>query len=120
MITKKHDVVIVGGGLAGVVAAIELAENNLDVAIIYNQKVNFSASSYAQGGIAAIISKEDTIDSHVEDTYIASGKLANVESIRQVVENSKASIKWLEQHGVEFDRKENGQYSLHLEEVGTL
>lgn len=115
MIIKKHDIVIVGGGLAGVVAAIELAENGLDVAIIYDQKVNFSASSYAQGGIAAIISNEDNVDSHVQDTYIASGKLANIDSIKQVVESSNASIKWLEQHGVEFDRKENGEYSLHLE-----
>lgn len=38
MIIKKHDVAIIGSGLAGVVAAIELAENNLDVAIIYDQK----------------------------------------------------------------------------------
>lgn len=115
MITAKHDVAIVGGGLAGVVAAIELAENNVDVAIIYDQKVNFSASSYAQGGIAAIISSEDTIESHVADTIIASGNLANLNSVTQVVKNSSSSIKWLENHGVEFDKKSDGEYSLHLE-----
>lgn len=115
MIIKKHDVAIIGGGLAGIVAAIELAEHNLDLAIIYDQKINHCASSYAQGGIAAIVSSDDSIESHVEDTYIASGKLAKLESITQVVKNSKTAITWLEKHGVEFDRKTNGEYSLHLE-----
>ncbi|AJI73919.1 hypothetical protein FTDG_00286 [Francisella tularensis subsp. novicida GA99-3548] len=115
MIIKKHDVAIIGGGLAGVVAAIELAENNLDVAIIYDQKINHCASAYAQGGIAAIVSSDDSIEAHINDTYIASGKLAKLESITQVVTNSNAAIAWLEKHGVEFDKKENGQYSLHLE-----
>lgn len=115
MITKSHDIAIVGGGLAGVVATIELAEKGLDIAVICNKPVNFCASSYAQGGIAAIISKEDSIESHVGDTYIASGNIANLQSIEQVVKNSNYSIKWLEEHGVEFDRKNDGTYSLHLE-----
>lgn len=105
MIIKKHDVAIIGGGLAGVVAAIELAENNLDVAIIYDQKINHCASAYAQGGIAAIVSSDDSIEAHINDTYIASGKLAKLESITQVVTNSNAAIAWLEKHGVEFDKK---------------
>ncbi|ASG67768.1 L-aspartate oxidase [Francisella halioticida] len=115
MIVKKHDIAIVGGGLAGVVAAIELAEHGLDIAIICDQVYNKCASSYAQGGIAAIISDEDSINLHVTDTYIASGNMANLESVDQVVSNSNSSIKWLEQHGVEFDKKGDGSYSLHLE-----
>lgn len=47
--------------------------------------------------------------------YIASSKLAKLESITQVVKNSNAAIAWLEKHSVEFDRNPNGQYSLHLE-----
>ncbi|MEY8702475.1 L-aspartate oxidase [Francisella philomiragia] len=115
MITRKHDVVIVGGGLAGIVATIELAEHGLDVALIFDQKLSHSASSYAQGGIAAIVSQEDTIQSHVNDTYIASGKIANLDSITKVVTESNSAISWLEEHGVEFDRKSDGEYSLHLE-----
>lgn len=115
MITNKHDIAIVGGGLAGIVAAIELAEHNLDVAIIYDQKTNDSASSYAQGGIAAIIADDDSVDNHVKDTVSASGNIANIQRVKQVVQNSNSSIKWLEQHGVEFDKKTGGEYSLHLE-----
>ncbi|QIW10340.1 L-aspartate oxidase [Francisella sp. LA112445] len=115
MNVKKYDVVIVGGGLAGVTAAIDLAEHDLNVAIICDKAVNYCASSYAQGGIAAIISKEDTISSHVTDTYIASGNIADLESVNQVVSNSNSSIKWLEKHGVEFDRNKDGNYNLHLE-----
>ncbi|MED7788253.1 L-aspartate oxidase [Francisella sp. 19X1-34] len=115
MDVQKHDVAIVGGGLAGVVAAIDLAEHDLNVAIICDKAVNYCASSYAQGGIAAIISEEDSIDSHVTDTYIASGSVANLESINQVVSNSNSSIKWLEKHGVEFDKNKDGNYNLHLE-----
>ncbi|MEY8716553.1 L-aspartate oxidase [Francisella philomiragia] len=115
MITRKHDVVIVGGGLAGIVATIELAEHGLNVALIFDQKLSHSASSYAQGGIAAIVSQEDTIQSHVNDTYIASGKIANLDSITKVVTESNSAISWLEEHGVDFDRKSDGEYSLHLE-----
>ncbi|API86953.1 L-aspartate oxidase [Francisella uliginis] len=115
MIVKKHDIAIVGGGLAGVVAAIELAEHGLDIAIICDQVFDKCASSYAQGGIAAIISEQDSVESHITDTYVASGNIANLESVNQVVSNSNSSIKWLEQHGVEFDRNNDGNYSLHLE-----
>lgn len=115
MIVKKHDIAIVGGGLAGIVAAIELAEHGLNIAIVCDQVFDKCASSYAQGGIAAIISEQDSVESHVNDTYIASGNIANLESVNQVVSNSNSSIKWLEQHSVEFDRNSDGNYSLHLE-----
>lgn len=115
MLEKRHDIAIIGGGLAGVVSAIELAEQDLDVAIIYDHDINHCASSYAQGGIAAIISDQDNIESHIQDTYIASGNIADLKSVTQVVKNSNYAIRWLEQHSVEFDKKADGNYSLHLE-----
>ena len=71
--------------------------------------------AYAQGGIAAIVSSDDSIEAHINDIYITSSKVAKLESITQVVKNSNTAIAWLEKHGVEFDRNPNGQYSLHLE-----
>ena len=115
MIINKFDTVIVGGGLAGVVSAIELAESGLQVAILDSQNYRKTASFYAQGGIAAIVSKDDSIDLHVNDTNLASGNVADLESVHKVVSNSPKAIEWLEQHGVVFDRAKDGKYSLHLE-----
>jgi len=115
MTINRFNTVIVGGGLAGIVSAIELAEAGLKVAVLDRQNYRKTASFYAQGGIAAIISKDDSIDLHVNDTNIASGNIADLESVYKVVSNSPKAIEWLEQHGVVFDRTENNQYSLHLE-----
>ena len=115
MIISKYDTVIVGGGLAGIVSAIELAEAGLKVAVLDRQNYRKTASFYAQGGIAAIVSEDDSIDLHVNDTNLASGKAADLESVYKVVSNSPKAIEWLEQHGVVFDRTENNEYSLHLE-----
>lgn len=115
MITKRYNTVIVGGGLAGIVSAIELAEHGFKVAILDSQNYRKTASFYAQGGIAAIVSKDDSIDLHVKDTNLASGSVANLDSVYKVVSNSPKAIEWLELHGVVFDRDNDGQYSLHLE-----
>ena len=115
MIINKYDTVIVGGGLAGIVSAIELAEHGFKVAILDRQNYRKTASFYAQGGIAAIVSEDDSIDLHVNDTNLASGNVADLESVYKVVSNSPKAIEWLEQHGVVFDRTSDGEYSLHLE-----
>ena len=115
MIINKYDTVIVGGGLAGIVSAIELAEAGLKVAVLDSQNYRKTASFYAQGGIAAIVSEDDSIDLHVNDTNLASGNVADLESVYKVVSNSPKAIEWLEQHGVVFDRTKNYKYSLHLE-----
>lgn len=115
MTESRYNTIIVGGGLAGIVSAIDLAEAGLKVLILDNQNYRKTASFYAQGGIAAIVSKEDSIDLHVNDTNLASGNVADLDSVYQVVSNSPKAIKWLEDHGVIFDRASDGKYSLHLE-----
>ncbi|MCL4127170.1 UNVERIFIED_CONTAM: hypothetical protein GTU68_008945 [Idotea baltica] len=112
---KEHQVVIVGGGLAGVVSAIELAKNNFDVALISDEDYQQSASYYAQGGIAAQINVNDTPENHIDDTLIASANIADIKSVSHVVENSRNAIHWLEENGVVFDKDDTGEYSLHLE-----
>ncbi|APC97298.1 L-aspartate oxidase [Francisella frigiditurris] len=114
MITKKHDVVIVGSGLAGVATATELLSQGFDVALLCDKDIGISASFYAQGGIAAVVSEKDSIDLHTKDTMVASGNAAELDSVKYVVGNSFKAIKWLEKKGVVFDREE-GKYSLHLE-----
>ncbi len=115
MIEKTHDVTILGGGLAGIVSAIDLAKQNLDVAIIFNRSVKNTASFYAQGGIAAVVSEKDSIQSHHDDTMLASSGSSNSRNVRSIVAASKNAITWLENHGVIFDKLESGKYSLHLE-----
>ncbi|MFT4694443.1 MAG: L-aspartate oxidase [Francisella sp.] len=115
MMINKYDTVIVGGGLAGIVSAIELAEHGFKVGVLDRQNYRKTASFYAQGGIAAIVSEDDSIDLHVNDTNLAGGNVADLESVYKVVSNSPKAIEWLEQHGVVFDRTDDGGYSLHLE-----
>ena len=115
MIINKYDTVIVGGGLAGIVSALELAKHGFKVAMLDKQNYRKTASFYAQGGIAAIVSEDDSIDLHVNDTNLASGNVADLESVYKVVSNSPKAIEWLEQHGVVFDRTKDNKYSLHLE-----
>ena len=116
MIIKKCDIAIVGSGLAGVASAIELAKQNYSVAIICNQDISKIASYYAQGGIAAVTSSDDSIELHSKDTLVASSHTAKANSVNQVVANSYNAIKWLEENGVNFDRNnDKDDYSLHLE-----
>ena len=110
----KFSSVIVGSGLAGLTSALQLANNNIKVALICEKILSVSASMYAQGGIAAVISKEDNIKLHVKDTLIASANLAEEKIVTNIIKNSSNAIKWLESQGVIFDKKDN-DYDLHLE-----
>lgn len=108
------DVLVVGSGLAGLSAALHLAAHGR-VAVITKGRIDEGASGQAQGGIAAVLSGDDSLDAHVQDTLVAGAGLSDPEATRFVVEQAPQCIAWLEGLGVPFTRE---GAALHLTREG--
>ncbi len=119
--THQHDVLIIGSGAAGLTAALNLPQH-LDIAVLSKGNLDAGSTSWAQGGVAAVLDNSDSIASHVKDTLIAGAGLCREQAVRFTVENSEAAINWLIEQGVEFTRNpdEAGarQYAYHLTREG--
>ncbi|GLX79409.1 L-aspartate oxidase [Thalassotalea insulae] len=100
------DVLIIGSGAAGLSLALHLAKN-ADVVILSKGKVNDGSTFYAQGGIAAVFDKNDSVESHVSDTLVAGAGLCQQDVVQYTAENAKACLEWLIGQGVDFDQEES-------------
>jgi L-aspartate oxidase len=98
------DFVVVGAGIAGLRAAITLAESG-KVLVLTKQEVSESATQYAQGGIAVALSDEDEISLHLQDTISAGDGIVNHDAAQVLVEEGPERIQELIDWGTEFDRK---------------
>ena len=107
------DILVIGGGIAGLRAALAVPDD-LRVLVITKDKINQSNSSYAQGGIAGVMSPEDRFENHIEDTLVAGAGLCNTEIARMVVREAPGQIQDLVSMGTEFDKHE-GQIALGRE-----
>jgi len=106
-----YDVVVVGGGIAGLMSAIEAKSSGLKVAILTKGNIIKSNSNMASGGINAVLdplAKED-INSHISDTMKSAKGLADEKSVSYMCQRAGKIIAKLESYGVEFDRNENGE-----------
>jgi L-aspartate oxidase len=101
--TIDCDYLVVGAGVAGLRAAIELAECG-SVLVVAKDSLRESSSEYAQGGIAAALSDDDEVGLHEQDTMIAGAGLCDREAVRTLVQEGPAAIQKLIDWGVEFDR----------------
>lgn len=99
------DVLIIGGGIAGLRAAMAV-DPSLDVLVITKDAIQQSNSNFAQGGIAGVIDPEDCFDNHVEDTLIAGGALCDREVVEMVVREAPEHIRQLIEWGTHFDEKD--------------
>jgi L-aspartate oxidase len=90
---------IIGSGLAGMTLALHLAATR-KVGLITKRDLLEGSSTYAQGGIAAVLDTEDSVEEHIRDTLIAGAGLCNEEATRFIVEHSKEAIDWLIALGV--------------------
>ena len=96
------DVVIIGGGVAGLRAAIEMAPA-LQVMVLVKGRMTDSSSYHAQGGIAAVVTPDDSIENHVADTLAAGSGLSDPEIVRTVVAEAPECIRELTAWGAVFD-----------------
>src|SRR5438445_8558286 len=97
------DFIVVGAGVAGLRAAIALADAG-KVLVLAKQELSESATQYAQGGIAVALSDEDEISLHLQDTINAGDGIVNEEAARVLVEEGPERIQELIEWGTQFDR----------------
>lgn len=105
---RSYDVIIVGSGLAGLYAALHLDES-LSVAVISKKNIKKSSSWYAQGGIAAVISSEDDVRLHLEDTLKAGAGMCDEKAVETLVKDGPDIIRELRELGVPFDINADGE-----------
>jgi len=101
---SQTDFLVVGAGVAGLRAAIDLAAAG-SVTVLAKREVADSNTQWAQGGIAAALSDEDEISLHLQDTLLAGDGLCNLEAAKVLVEDAPDRIEELIQWGTEFDRQ---------------
>jgi L-aspartate oxidase len=107
------DVLVVGAGIAGLRAALEIPPP-LDVLVVTKDNIQQSNSSYAQGGIAGVLSPEDRFENHIEDTLTAGAGLCHRDVVELVVREAPEQIADLVRWGTHFD-EEGGQLALTRE-----
>src|SRR5437899_5529105 len=107
------DVLVIGAGIAGLRAALQVPAG-MQVLVVTKDAVQQSNSSYAQGGLAGVLSPEDRFENHVEDTLVAGDGLCDRDVVEMVVREAPAQIEQLIQWGTKFD-EENGQLALTRE-----
>jgi L-aspartate oxidase len=115
-VVTQTDYIIIGSGIAGLRACLELA-NQGRVLILTKDEVTESSTGYAQGGVAAVMSDDDDIWLHFEDTIRAGVGLCDPEAVRVLVEEGPKRIEELIAWGADFDRVggtlELGQEAAH-------
>src|SRR5436190_24233025 len=102
---KQFDFIVLGSGIAGLSFALKVAEHGR-VAIITKKNRADSNTNWAQGGIAAVTSKEDSIEMHVRDTLEAGAGLCKEEVVRTIVREGPALIQELIALGTHFTERE--------------
>ena len=105
----KHDIVVVGAGLAGLRAAIEANEKGADVAVLSKLHPVRSHSDQAQGGINASLGENDSWEKHAFDTVKGSDYLADQDAVELMCKDAPRAIVELEHWGVLFNRAETGR-----------
>src|SRR2546421_2664477 len=106
------DVLVIGGGVAGLRAAIAAAENGAEVLLVTKDTVDQSNTWYAQGGIAAVLQPLDSVESHIKDTEIVGVGLCDEQAVRIVVEEGPTRVLELLSWGIHFDKKLGNAHDL--------
>jgi L-aspartate oxidase len=111
----RTDYLVIGGGIAGLTFALEAAQHG-SVAVLCKKGLQESSTSWAQGGIAAVTTPEDSFDLHIEDTLRVGAGLCHRESVDIVVREGPELVLELARFGADFDKETvGGGYHLHQE-----
>ena len=105
------DVLVLGGGVAGMRAAIEAAETGADVIVLSKSELTNTNTAWAQGGIAGVMDAPDTVEAHVRDTLEAGAGLCDERAVRLVCEDARDRLAELLDWGMPFDRDAAGELS---------
>ncbi|MFP3982192.1 MAG: L-aspartate oxidase [Desulfurivibrionaceae bacterium] len=113
----QTDFLVLGSGISGLSFALKAAELGTVTIVTKKNKID-TATNLAQGGIAAVLSQEDSFELHIQDTMRAGAGLCKEDVVRMVVENGPARIKELIEAGVDFSSREGRPGSLDLAREG--
>ena len=113
----RHDgVLIVGAGLAGLSAALEAARAGAAVLVVTPEPLLSGCSSaWAQGGIAAALTAQDSAELHAADTAAAGAGLVDADAALRLTQAGRATVQWLTSLGAPFDRDGRGGFAVSLE-----
>src|SRR3954467_7377088 len=112
------DVLVIGGGVAGLRASIAAAAEGADVLVLTKDTIDESNTWYAQGGIAAVLQPLDSLESHIKDTEIGGAGLCGGKAVRIVVEEGPKRVLELLGWGANFDKKIGNPYDLAFTREG--
>lgn len=101
---QQYDVLIIGSGLAGLTMALKVASDK-KVCLISKRGLDDCSSNWAQGGIAAVQTDDDSLEAHIQDTLIAGAGLCDPDVTRLVVNHGRETVEWLINEGVPFTRE---------------
>ena len=112
--TRNFDFLVIGGGVAGLTFALEAARRG-SVAVVTKRAKNEGATRYAQGGIAAVQSPDDSFEEHIEDTLTAGAGLCRREAVEVCVREGPERLRELIGRGVQFTHRHDGAIDLTRE-----
>lgn len=101
----ETDFIVIGSGIAGLRAAIELAQSGARVTVLTKDRTDESNTEYAQGGVAVVLSDDDRAELHEEDTLYAGDGLCDPEAVHTLVTDGTKYIQELIEWGTRFDRE---------------
>ena len=112
---ESSDILVIGSGIAGLLFALKIPKE-YKVTVITKDNIGDTATSRAQGGIAAVISPDDSVESHIEDTIRVGAGLCHRDVVESFVRSGPDRIKDLLELGVEFCKDDEcGEFELGLE-----
>jgi len=110
----RCDVLIIGSGVAGLSLALKVADF-ASVTVITKREKAESNTYYAQGGVAAVLSSEDSLEQHVHDTLVCGDGLCDRTVVETILRAAPACIRELIELGANFNRTESGELDLGIE-----
>ncbi|MFC4912184.1 L-aspartate oxidase [Actinomadura gamaensis] len=113
--TRTADTVVIGSGIAGLVAALRCQERGQDVLLVTKALLDAGSTRWAQGGIAAALDPADSPEEHLADTLTAGAGVCDEDAVRMLVTEGPAAVRRLVELGTAFDREPDGELSLGLE-----
>ena len=110
----RTEVLIIGAGLAGLSTALALPKS-LNITVLSKAALETCSSHYAQGGIAASLAAEDSVNDHIKDTLIAGAGLCAPDNTASILRSGKQAVQWLCEQGVPFTQVANPSDNDHID-----